>query len=108
VFILMREIMDEGPHLDRLAERWIGPLFRSGMDEIRRNVDAGLFYPHPPDQVLGAIGGLALFQVLTAPLVRRVIGEDPRAPHAVEQQIGVANHFALAGVLNAAPSRGRS
>jgi TetR/AcrR family transcriptional regulator len=106
VFILIREIMDEGPHLDRLAERWVGPLFRAGMDEVRRNVERGIFAAHPPDQVLSAIGGLALFQVLTAPLVRRVTGADPLAADAVERQIAVANRFALAGLRPVAPAKG--
>lgn len=100
VLILLREIMDEGPHLDRLAERWVGPLFRAGMDEVRRNVESGVFFPHPPENVLGVIGALALFQVLTAPLTRRVTGQDPLAGPAVERQVEIANHFALAGLLS--------
>jgi TetR/AcrR family transcriptional regulator len=102
VLILLREIMDRGPHLRRLADRWVGPLFRAGVDEVRRNVEAGVFAAHPPDQVLGAIGGLALFQILTAPLVHRVTGEDPLSADNIERQVEVATHFALAG-LRAAP-----
>ena len=98
VLILIREIMDQGPHLAPLADRWVGPLFRAGMDEVRRNVEAGVFAAHPPDQVLGVIGGLALFQILTAPLARRVTGEDPLSPHNIERQVEVATHFALAGL----------
>jgi TetR/AcrR family transcriptional regulator len=96
--IWIREIMDRGPHLERVAARWVGPLFRAGMDEVRRNVAAGVFFPLPPEQVLSAIGGLALFPMLTAPLVRRVTGEDPLAADAVERQIAVATRFALAGL----------
>jgi TetR/AcrR family transcriptional regulator len=113
VLILVREIMDQGPHLERIADRWVGPLFRAGMDEVRRNVETGVFAAHPPDQVLGAIGGLALFQILTAPLARRVTGEDPLSPHNIERQVEVATHFALAGLRGdrprtAAPSSRRS
>lgn len=97
VLILMREIMDEGPHLEQIVERWIGPLFRAGREEVRRNVERGIFAAHPADQMLSAIGGLALFQILTAPLARRVTGEDPLSPHNVERQVEVATHFALAG-----------
>src|SRR5262249_2231116 len=98
VLILMREIMDEGPHLAHIAERWVGPLFRAGRDEVRRNVERGIFAAHPADQMLTAIGGLALFQILTAPLARRVTGEDPLSPDNVERQVEVATHFALAGL----------
>jgi TetR/AcrR family transcriptional regulator len=98
VLILIREIMDEGPHLERLADRWVGPLFRAGMEEVRRNMEAGVFRTLPPEQVLGMIGGLTLFQVLTAPLARRVTGNDPLAPDTIERQIEVARHFALAGL----------
>jgi TetR/AcrR family transcriptional regulator len=97
VLILMREIMDEGPHLEQIVERWVGPLFRAGREEVRRNVERGIFASHPADQMLNAIGGLALFQILTAPLARRVTGEDPLSPHNVERQVEVATHFALAG-----------
>lgn len=105
VLILIREIIDEGPHLDRLATRWVGPLFRAGIEEVRRNADAGVFAPLPPTEVLNAIGGLALFQLLTAPLVRRATGDDPLAPEAVERQIAVAHQFALGGLHPKAPRK---
>jgi TetR/AcrR family transcriptional regulator len=98
VLILLREIMDEGPHLDRLAERWVAPLFHAGMEEIRRNVEAGIFHPHPAGSVLGVIGGLTLFHVLTAPLTRRVTGGNPLARDEIERQVQVATHFALNGL----------
>ncbi|HWP65005.1 MAG TPA: helix-turn-helix domain-containing protein [Candidatus Limnocylindria bacterium] len=108
VLILIREIIDEGPHLDRLAERWVAPLFRAGRDEVRRNVERGVFAAHPADQVLSAIGGLALFQILTAPLARRVTGEDPLSPDNVERQVAVATHFALAGLQGRRPAAATS
>ena len=86
------------------------PLFRAGREEVRRNVEHGVFAAHPADQVLNAIGGLALFQILTAPLARRVTGEDPLSPDNVERQVEVATHFALAGLhgaRRAAPARKR-
>jgi TetR/AcrR family transcriptional regulator len=98
LLIWMREIMDDGPHLERLAARWVGPLVRAGADEVRRNVEAGVFARLPPEQVLEAIGGLALFPILTAPLARRVTGSDPLAADAVERQVAVAIRFALAGL----------
>lgn len=99
VRILIREIMDEGPHLDRIAERYVAPLFKAGAEEVARNADAGVFRAQDPIHTLINIGGMTIFYVLTAPLTARIWNRDPLDPDTVERHIAAATHFALAGMM---------
>ena len=99
VRILVREIMDEGKHLDRVAERYVRPLFSSGYEAVARNAEAGVFRPQDPMHALVNIGGMTIFYVLTAPLTARVWDRDPLDPQAVEHHIETTVRFALAGMV---------
>jgi TetR/AcrR family transcriptional regulator len=99
VRILIREIMDDGPHLPRIVERYVGPLFADGVAETGRNMERGVFRREDPLQVLVNIGGLTVFHVVIAPLLERVAGSDPLAPGAVEKRIEAATRFALTAIL---------
>jgi AcrR family transcriptional regulator len=99
VRILVREIMDDGPHLARVVERYVGPLFADGIAETRRNMDAGVFGRDDPMQVLVNIGGVTIFYLLIAPLLRRIWQRDPLAPETIEERIESAARFALNGLM---------
>jgi TetR/AcrR family transcriptional regulator len=99
VRILMREIMDDGPHLRRIVERYVGPLFAAGIAETGRNMERGVFRREEPLQVLVNIGGLTVFYFVIAPLLRLVSGRDPLHPEAIERRIEAARRFALAAML---------
>jgi len=78
--LLLREIMDAGPHLRPLARRHIRPLFARGTAEARRNMARGVFRQGDPMHVLVNVGGLTLFYFLLVPLLRLVWDRDPLAP----------------------------
>jgi TetR/AcrR family transcriptional regulator len=98
VRLLVREIIDEGKHLDRIAERYVRPLFASGFEAVARNTEDGVFRPQDPMHALINIGGMTIFYVLTAPLTARVWNRDPLDPETVEHHIEAAVRFALAGL----------
>lgn len=99
VRILIREIMDDGPHLGRVVERYVGPLFADGIAETQRNMDQGIFGRDDPMHALVNIGGITVFYLLIAPLLRQVWGRDPLAPDTLEERIESTARFALRGLM---------
>ena len=109
VRILIREIMDDGPHLPRIVERDIGPLFAAGLAETRRNMEHGIFHEEDPMHALVNVGGSTLFYFIIAPLLRRLWDRDPMAPAAIEERIAATARFVLDGMQReTAPGPGRS
>ncbi len=99
VRILIREIMDDGPHLARVIERYVGPLFADGIVETQRNMDRGIFGRDDPMHTLVNIGGITIFYLLIAPLLRQVWRRDPLAPDTLEERIASTARFALRGLM---------
>ena len=97
--ILIREIMDDGPHLGRVVERYVGPLFADGIAETQRNMEGGIFGRDDPMHVLVNIGGITVFYLLIAPLLRQVWQRDPLAPGTLEERIESTARFALRGLM---------
>jgi AcrR family transcriptional regulator len=103
--VLLREIMDSGPHLPWLAERYLGPLFARGADEVSRNVAQGVFRPVDPMHLLMNVGGLALFYLLNVPLLRLIWDRDPLAPETIADRVEAVRDFLLHGL--AGPAAGK-
>jgi AcrR family transcriptional regulator len=99
VRLLIREIMDDGPQLDRIVARYVGPLFADGMAETRRNMDRGIFGSGDPMHALVNVGGLTIFYLLIVPLLRRVWERDPLAVETLEERIEATARFALRGLM---------
>jgi AcrR family transcriptional regulator len=100
VRILLREIMDDGPHLRRIVDRSVGPLFADGMAETRRNMSQGVFRVEDPMHTLVNIGGLTMFYLLILPLLRQVWDRDPLAPETLEERIEATTRFVRQGMLS--------
>jgi AcrR family transcriptional regulator len=101
VRILLREIMDDGPHLRRIVDRYVGPLFAEGIAETRRNMTAGVFQPEDPMHALINIGGLTVFYLLILPLLRQVWDRDPLAPETLDERVDATIRFVRDGMLAA-------
>lgn len=101
VRILLREIMDDGPHLRRIVDRYVGPLFAEGIAETRRNMTAGVFHPEDPMHTLVNIGGLTMFYLLILPLLRQVWDRDPLAPETLDERVEATTRFVRDGMLAA-------
>jgi TetR/AcrR family transcriptional regulator len=100
--LLMREIIDGGPHLGPLARRHLRPLFAAATDEIRHNIARGIFRPGDPMHVLINVGGVTLFYFLNVALLELVWDRDPLAPAVIAERAAAARDCLLHGLLAAA------
>jgi TetR/AcrR family transcriptional regulator len=98
VRILVREIMDDGPHLRHLVKSYVGPLFADGLRETQRNIDRGVFNREDPMHTLINVGGLTVFYLIVAPLLKQVWHRDPLAPDTIEDRIEATVRFVLGGL----------
>ena len=106
VKLLLREIIDDGPHLPALARTHLGPLFARGAAEVERNVARGVFRTAEPMHTLVSVGGVTLMYFLMAPLLRRIWDRDPLAPDALTAQAASVRALLLHGVLSPAAQDG--
>jgi AcrR family transcriptional regulator len=97
--LLVREIMDGGPHLARIAERHLRPLFATAAAEVERNVAAGVFRASDPMHVLLNVGGLTLFYFLNIPLLELLWDRDPLSPAALAERAAAARDCLLHGLV---------
>jgi TetR/AcrR family transcriptional regulator len=104
--LLLRDIVDGGPHLPALARDTLGPLFARGAAEVRRNMERGVFAPADPMHVLVNVGGLTLFYVLIAPLLELIWSRDPLAPETLAERAAVVRDCLMHGLAGAAGRRG--
>src|SRR5262252_1587692 len=81
--LVVREIMDGGPHLARLARDYIAPLFAAAGSEVAQNQARGIFRPLDPMHALVNVGGLTLWYFLNVPLLRLIWDRDPLAPDTI-------------------------
>ena len=84
--ILIREIMDEGPFLDTLTERYFKPLFEMGNRALK---DMFKGQKKPEQQLLHfliSFGGANLLYFLILPLLRRLGPSDPLDPENLEKR----------------------
>ncbi len=80
--LLQREILDDGPYLERLAEQWLRPIVGAGREamgaavpELRENWEERDI----PFVILGMYGFL-FGHFVSAALTRRVLGAEPFSP----------------------------
>lgn len=106
--VYLREIIDDGPHLESLARQYIKPMFDRGAEEVRRNMQEGVFRPGDPMHVLFNVGGLTLFYFLTLPMTRHVWDRDPLAPDTLAERAAAVRDALLFGLVGKGPSTGGS
>ena len=104
--LLLREIIDDGPHLPVLAREHLGPLFARGAAEVERNVMRGVFRPGDPMHVLVSVGGLSLFYFLMVPLLRRIWDRDPLAADTVVERAAAVRELLLGGLMASTTDEG--
>lgn len=106
VMLLLREIIDDGPHLPELARAHLGPLFERGAAEVERNVARGVFRAGDPMHALVSVGGVALMYFLMVPLLRRIWDRDPLAPDTLAARAAAARALLLHGIAASALEEG--
>ena len=97
--LLVREIMDGGPHLAEIADRHLRPLFAAASAEVERNVAEGVFRPNDPMHVLLNVGGLTLFYFLNVPLLELLWDREPLSPAALAERAAAACDCLLYGLV---------
>ena len=102
VRVLVREIMDAGPHLPALAREYLGPLFAGAGGEVERNMADGVFTPRDPMHVMLDVGGLTLYYFLMIPLLRLIWDRDPLAPDALAERAAAVRDCLMNGLAGAA------
>jgi TetR/AcrR family transcriptional regulator len=100
--ILVREIMDSGPHLPVLAREHLGPLFAAGGSEVARNMAEGVFRPGDPMHVLMNVGGLTLWYFLMIPLLELVWDRAPLSAEVLAERAAVVGDFVMSGLAGPA------
>ena len=106
--VLVREIMDDGPHLPTLAASLLGPLFARGGAELARNMDEGIFRRDDPMHVLLNVGGATMYYFLMVPLLRHIWDRDPLAPETLTERAAAVRDVLLHGLASANAQGGAS
>jgi TetR/AcrR family transcriptional regulator len=106
--VLVREIMDDGPHVRDLAASHLGPLFERSGAELRRNMDEGVFRREDPMHVLLSVGGITMYYFLMVPLLQRIWDRDPLAPETLAQRAAAVRNVLLHGLTGASAQGGAS
>lgn len=96
--VLLREIVDGGPHLTAVAEQYLRPLFAAAAAEVTQNQRQGVFRTVDPMHMLMNVGGLTLWYFLNVPLLRLIWDRDPLAPDVVAERSEVVREFLLNGL----------
>jgi AcrR family transcriptional regulator len=107
VRVLMREIMDAGPHLPGLAETYLAPLFALAGGEVSRNMADGIFAPRDPMHVMLNVGGLTLYYFLMIPLLALIWDRDPLAPATLEERAAAVRDCLMNGLAGSAVRGGQ-
>jgi len=101
VKILVREIMDGGPHLAWLVREHLAPLFARGEAEVTRNMVAGAFRGGDARDVIINVGGLTLYYFLMLPLLELVWTREPLAPGTLAERVAAVQQLLLHGLAGA-------
>ena len=103
--VWMREIIDGGPHLADLTERYIRPLWQQAGAGVAQNMTTGVFRAGDPMHALVSVGGVTLFYFLIAPMLRIMWDRDPLDPSAVSERSAAARDCLLYGLAGSNDSK---
>jgi TetR/AcrR family transcriptional regulator len=102
--LVMREMMRAGrngmPHLRRLVERYLRPLFTRLAQVIAEGVRTGEFRRVDPMQFIPSMVALVVFYFSSSPVVRLMTGEDPLSLERVAARRAAVLDFISAALFS--------
>ena len=101
--VWLREIIDGGPHLEELTQRYVAPLYARAGAGVASNMASGAFRTGDPLHVLVNVGGITLFYFLIAPMLRLMWDRDPLDPTVLRERAAAVRECLMHGL--AGPGR---
>ena len=87
------------PHLQRVAKRYILPLFTRLSGVIRQGAASGEFRPVEPLHFVPSMVALVVFYFISAPVMKNVVGFDPLSPERLAERRSAVLDFISAALF---------
>lgn len=84
--ILQYEVLSGGENIQRLAGRWLAPIYERGIDVLKTNPGSASWEPEDLPLLIAAFHNIIVGYFSTAPLRERILGEDPLSSDALVRQ----------------------
>ncbi len=84
--ILLREMIDNGPLVPRITQRYVRPLYRLAAEFLKEGKKEALFRDVDPLHYLLSFVGMNVFYFIAEPLVRALGIADPYNPEETERR----------------------